>query len=120
MLGNTTGSQNTATGVNSLQTNQTGEYNVANGYQALVFNTTGSRNAALGGNALLSNTDGADNVADRRHRRSSTTRWRTAASPSARGRCIRNRGARNIAIGDHAGLAAHQRHGQHRRSATRA
>jgi hypothetical protein len=48
---NTTGSNNTANGVNSLFSNTTGASNTANGFSSLFSNTTGSNNTANGYNA---------------------------------------------------------------------
>ncbi|MBK9338893.1 MAG: tail fiber domain-containing protein [Lewinellaceae bacterium] len=60
---NTTGSGNTANGVNALFSNTTGSYNTANGAEALFSNTTGFANTANGANALYSNTTGTSNTA---------------------------------------------------------
>jgi hypothetical protein len=62
-LDNTTGSDNTATGVVALISNTTGADNTANGYQALYHNTIGNANTALGKNALVGNTEGVNNTA---------------------------------------------------------
>ena len=59
----TTGTNNTASGVNALFSNTTGSYNVANGYRSLYSNTTGFYNTGSGTNALYSNTTGASNMA---------------------------------------------------------
>ena len=48
LFSNTTGSNNTATGVLALYNNTTGDYNTANGDDALLSNTTGSDNTATG------------------------------------------------------------------------
>jgi hypothetical protein len=60
---NTTGTNNTATGVNALFLNTTGFSNTANGYQALFSNTEGSFNTATGDSALRFNTSGDYNTA---------------------------------------------------------
>ena len=60
---NTTGINNTANGVDTLQSNTDGSHNTATGYQALFGNTVGGQNTANGVNALQSNTDGAGNTA---------------------------------------------------------
>jgi hypothetical protein len=62
-LDNTTGSDNTATGVVALISNTTGADNTANGYQALYHNTIGNANTATGKNALVGNTTGINNTA---------------------------------------------------------
>ena len=62
-LFNSTGSFNTASGVNALFSNTTGDFNTASGVQALFSNTTGIDNTAIGLNALFSNTTGSDNTA---------------------------------------------------------
>ena len=59
----TTGTQNTASGVQSLSSNTTGTGNTPSGWQALFSNTTGSGNSASGAQALFSNTTGNDNLA---------------------------------------------------------
>jgi len=58
---NTTGFQNTASGVNALYSNNA-DNNTANGFNALYWNTTGSNNTANGVEALYSN-DGDNNTA---------------------------------------------------------
>jgi endosialidase-like protein len=60
---NTTGVNNTATGVSALASNTTGSTNTANGFVALFGNTTGSINTANGFAALTGNTTGGDNTA---------------------------------------------------------
>jgi len=62
-LNNTTGANNTASGVFALFDNTTGDSNTATGLAALGDNTTGSFNTAGGANALLSNTTGGNNTA---------------------------------------------------------
>jgi hypothetical protein len=59
---NNDGSQNTATGINSLRANTTGTNNVADGAFALSRNTTGSSNIALGFNAGSNLTTGSNNI----------------------------------------------------------
>ena len=63
-VNNTTGFENTATGVNALYSNTTGADNTANGVRALSNNSTGNSNTADGVNALLSNTTGFENTAN--------------------------------------------------------
>jgi hypothetical protein len=62
LLLNSTGSNNTAIGNNTLQCN-TASNNTAVGFCALRNNTSGTLNTALGGFALRSNTIGDNNVA---------------------------------------------------------
>jgi len=62
LLGNTTGSQNTASGAFALEMN-TANNNVAVGYNALLSNTTGDENTAAGFQTLTSNTSGIHNTA---------------------------------------------------------
>jgi hypothetical protein len=62
LYSNQTGGDNTATGVNALYAN-TGSYNTATGYQALESNTSGSNNTAHGLNSLNANTTGNNNTA---------------------------------------------------------
>jgi hypothetical protein len=59
---NTTGHDNTATGLQALLNNTTGSFNTAVGRDALRDNTEGSSNAATGLNALGHNTTGSGNV----------------------------------------------------------
>jgi len=63
LLGNTTGSNNTAVGSAALSFNNTGTNNTASGVEALSSNTTGTRNTASGVTVLRSNTTGIDNTA---------------------------------------------------------
>ena len=68
-MNNTTGANNTASGVFALFDNTTGDSNTATGLSALgdnttgSFNTTGGFNTANGTTALISNTTGGGNVA---------------------------------------------------------
>jgi trimeric autotransporter adhesin len=55
---NTTGSENTASGYGSLAQNTTGSENTASGVTALSFNTTGNANTATGWSSLYHNTTG--------------------------------------------------------------
>src|SRR5437588_342603 len=64
----TTGTNNTATGLNALTNNTTingasGNNNTATGFAVLESNTTGASNTATGGFALANNTIGANNTA---------------------------------------------------------
>jgi hypothetical protein len=63
LLSNTTGNDNTATGVNALASNTVGGHNAATGFGALQNNTAGASNTAVGENALESNTTGSFNTA---------------------------------------------------------
>jgi hypothetical protein len=60
---NTTGSQNTANGINSLLNNTTGSGNSAFGTSAMETNTSGNKNTALGITSLFSNSTGSLNTA---------------------------------------------------------
>ena len=60
---NTTGSENTATGYQTLRKNTTGSDNTAMGLQGLFSNTTGDDNTSLGLQALFYNTTGDNNTA---------------------------------------------------------
>ena len=55
--------ENTAEGINALQSLTTGLDNTATGFQALFSNTTGTFNTATGAVALYSNTTGGANTA---------------------------------------------------------
>src|SRR5262249_60778290 len=63
LAGNTTGFDNTATGLNTLLSNTTGGANTGDGQGALNANTTGSFNTATGHQALFNNTIGSGNIA---------------------------------------------------------
>jgi hypothetical protein len=60
---NTTGSDNTASGLIALQSNTSGAENTAFGAFALATNTTGKNNTAEGSGALANSTTGSNNVA---------------------------------------------------------
>jgi Chaperone of endosialidase len=60
---NTSGNYNTAGGASASHFNTTGSDNTASGFEALELTTTGSDNTALGYNALINNTSGSVNVA---------------------------------------------------------
>ena len=60
----TTGTGNTANGVNALNHDTSGSYNTANGYDALYSNTNGVENTANGLEALYDNTSGSYNTAN--------------------------------------------------------
>jgi hypothetical protein len=62
LLDNTTGQQNSASGVYALHDNTTGNYNTASGVDALYFNTTGSSNIAEGYKAGFRLTTGSNNI----------------------------------------------------------
>jgi hypothetical protein len=66
LANNTSGSANTACGVQALSNNNgsypNGSFNTACGFQALLSNTTGSSNTASGVAALLDNTTGSNNT----------------------------------------------------------
>jgi hypothetical protein len=64
---NTTGYNNTASGMAALQNNTTGNYNTASGAYALLSNTTGFQNTASGAYALHYNTTGNYNTASGRY-----------------------------------------------------
>jgi hypothetical protein len=59
----TSGSFDTANGLNALHHEISGSYNTANGSYALFSNTNGSENTANGVEALYANTTGSDNTA---------------------------------------------------------
>jgi uncharacterized Zn-binding protein involved in type VI secretion len=62
LTANTTGSQNTASGVSALFNNTTGNNNTASGHEALFSNTTGSNNIADGYQAGYNLTTGDNNI----------------------------------------------------------
>jgi hypothetical protein len=63
MSGNSTGSNNTAIGMNSLQANTTANDNVAVGASAMLSNASGTNNTGLGVFALAGNLTGNNNTA---------------------------------------------------------
>ena len=63
LYSNTTGILNTANGIYALRANTEGVNNTASGSEALALNTTGSGNTAVGANALMNNVIGVDNLA---------------------------------------------------------
>jgi hypothetical protein len=63
MLTNTSGTNNTAVGRDSMYSNTTGSENVALGLNSLVANTTGANNTAIGRDALQANTIASNNIA---------------------------------------------------------
>jgi trimeric autotransporter adhesin len=63
LYSNTSGVRNTAYGCYSLSVNSTGNSNTAGGYQSMYVNTSGSANTAYGSNTLFHNTTGAENSA---------------------------------------------------------
>jgi hypothetical protein len=63
LFANTSGSLNTATGVQALLKNTTGQFNTAVGVNDQASNTTGQRNTSLGVGALFTNTTGTNNIA---------------------------------------------------------
>jgi len=64
LFSNTTGAQNTASGISALTSNTGGLRNTANGAYALANNTTGNDNTANGMFTLFSNTTGNENTAN--------------------------------------------------------
>jgi hypothetical protein len=63
LFSNTTGNNNTAIGSDTLSSNITGDFNVAVGPAALLDSTTGNFNIAIGVNALANNLAGSSNIA---------------------------------------------------------
>jgi hypothetical protein len=64
LFSNTTGSLSTAYGSQSLYHNTTGSFNTATGFRTLYSNTTGSHNTGNGYEALAFTTTGVDNTAN--------------------------------------------------------
>jgi hypothetical protein len=60
---NTTGGENVAVGLQSLQTNTTGSNNTALGVNAMYYNSVGRNNTAIGRDALIANTTASNVVA---------------------------------------------------------
>ena len=59
---NTTGENNTAVGMGSLESNTTANHNTAVGKDSLQSNTTGANNVAVGKGSLTANTTGTQLV----------------------------------------------------------
>src|SRR6476661_3425973 len=102
---NTIGNNNTASGSAALYDNMTGSENTASGAAALFSNTTGSYNAASGYQALLSNTAGGFNAANGAFVLYNNTigNFNTAAGPGAL--LSNTTGSNNVAVGTTAGIA---------------
>lgn len=102
-LHNTTGSLNTASGVDALQFNTSGDSNTAIGKDALGFNTTGSYDTAVGTAALFSNTTGNYNTANGMDALAGNT---SGSSNTAVGNdaLYNSTGNDNIGLGDSAGF----------------
>jgi trimeric autotransporter adhesin len=101
---NTTGTNNTASGLNALNKNTTGSSNAASGAYALYSNTTASNNTAHGYKALYYNT-GSYNTADGELAlyKNTSGGYNTASGVNALyGNTI---GAHNIALGNNAGFS---------------
>lgn len=98
----TTGTFNTATGYQALQSNTTGSYNTATGYQALVSSTTGYENTANGYDALSSNTGnpGNDNTANGAYALQSNTTGYDNTANGAYALQSNTTGNYNTALGD--------------------
>jgi hypothetical protein len=86
-MNNTTGSSNTAMGVDALVNNTEGNSNTADGMETLYYNTTGGGNTATGYLALFENT-GNNNTADGVNALENNTT-----------------GSNNIALGNNAGFS---------------
>lgn len=97
MYTNTTGTPNTAVGVNALRLNVSGTHNVALGSYALEVNT-GNSNTAVGHGALDSNTTGSNNTALGRDALSANTTG-TANTALGYGALIANTTSNNTAVG---------------------
>ncbi len=94
LYSNTTGIDNSATGVSALQNNTTGIRNTASGFNALATNTTGSANTAYGAYSLYGLTTGSYNVDIGYNNGAPTT------------------GSRNITIGNQINIASSTLDGQ--------
>jgi trimeric autotransporter adhesin len=107
ILGNnntrSTGSNNTASGAQSLYLNTTGDDNTAAGYAALYSNTTGSVNTASGLQALFSNTAGIFNTASGVNALYSNTTGSTNTASGVNALYSNTTGNNNIAEGFRAG-----------------
>jgi hypothetical protein len=62
LYSNSTGADNTASGVSALEYNTTGTDNTASGFQSLQNSTTGSYNIAIGNGAGSNLITGSDNI----------------------------------------------------------
>jgi trimeric autotransporter adhesin len=105
LFNNTTGSNNTATGVQALNSNTTGNFNTANGNQALFSNTTGDAKTASGAGALFNNSHGSNNTADGNNALQSNTTGSSNIALGAGAGANLTTGDDNILIGNE-GVAA--------------
>jgi hypothetical protein len=96
---NTTGYQNTANGVSALRSNTTGFINSAYGLQALYSNTTGSNNTANGANALYTNSTGSYNTANGRDALGSNTTGDDNTASGGNALFTNTVGTKNTAMG---------------------
>jgi hypothetical protein len=98
-LPSSTGTNNTASGVNSLYSNTTGGSNTASGVSALFSNTTGGSNTASGANALFSNTTGANNTSSGANSLLSNTTGGSNTASGVNSLYSNTTGSGNIGIG---------------------
>ncbi|MBI2721529.1 MAG: hypothetical protein HYX39_05090 [Bacteroidetes bacterium] len=98
---NTSGTQNTAYGINSLLKNTVGVKNLAIGTQAMENNIGGNNNTAVGTGALFSNTNGVENAATGANALYMNTKNFNTAFGSGAG--YNNNGLGNVFLGYQAG-----------------
>jgi hypothetical protein len=101
---NDTGNNNTATGSIALSSNTIGDANTADGFQALFMNTTGDANTATGFNALVNNTIGAGNTADGNEALAFNGGGQNNTAVGSGALQHNTTGSNNIAVGFNAGI----------------
>ena len=99
----TSGSYNTANGVQALLNNTSGYFNTANGFQALVNNKGGWWNTASGDQALCNNTSGNYNTANGHEALCNNTSGSYNTANGVQALFFNTSGATNIALGFAAG-----------------
>ena len=106
LASNTTGGENTATGLQALFHNTTGVENTADGKNALFTNTTGGVNTAIGYQALFNNTVGVGNTANGDSALLASTTGNSNTAMGTGALLDNTTGGLNVALGAGAGLHA--------------
>jgi hypothetical protein len=96
---NTTGTDNTASGMRALASNTFGNFNTASGSDALKANTNGYSNTASGARALTSNTTGGFNTANGNAALFANTKGYYNTAQGDRSLSSNTEGSYNVALG---------------------
>jgi len=102
---NTTGDNNTASGLDAPYSNTSGSKNIAAGYRTLFSNTAGVDNTATGVNALYSNTTSGGNAAYGLNALFNHTTGNSNTGIGANALLNSTTGSSNIALGSQAGAS---------------